>query len=99
MKTEITERPMLQGHGCVLFRHGEPVANLTRCMDGEHWSVRVAGARFETDMGRRFLSGCRYDTLTYVKGEQAARDLALGVLQKQRRHRALPAIFQMGVLA
>lgn len=94
--TDITERPVLQGHGFVLFRQGEPVANLFQCMDGEHWSVRVAGARFETDVGRRFLSGRRYDTMTYVRGERAARDLALATLRKQRRHRALPVIHRTG---
>jgi len=93
---EITERPVLQGHGFVMFRGGDPVANLFRCMDNRHWSVRVAGARFAIDPGRRFLSGKSHDSMTYVEGEQAARVLALATLAVQKRHEALPAIYQTG---
>lgn len=93
-KAKITEKPMAFGEGVVLFRRGKPVANLIRCMDHRTWSVRVSGARFEANMGQRFLSGRRYTDLTYVAGKQAARDLALTTLLAQRRHQVLPIIYQ-----
>ncbi len=95
----ITERPLLQGTGVVLFRKGEPVANLIQCMDGQHWSVRVAGAGFETGMGERLLSGRTHGDLAYADGEAAARQLALDTLRRQRRHLALPAMHRTGTRA
>ncbi len=93
------ERAVLQGVGFALLYKGQQVAVGYQCIGEQAWSIRVSGARFEMDAGRRFLAsrGRIYDEMTYVQTKADAVAIAVLSLENRRNIRPISAIYQAGL--